>query len=54
MPAKSKAQERFMAGVAYGSIKKPGLSKEKAKEFVTPTAGLPERVKPKAGASKKK
>lgn len=42
MPAKSKAMNRFMAAVASGSIKKEGLSKLKAKEFLTPTAGLPE------------
>jgi len=34
MPAKSKAQFRFMAAVEHGGIKKKGLSKEKAKEFV--------------------
>ena len=49
MPAKSKAQEKLMAGVASGSIKKPGLSKAVAQEFVGPTAGLPQNVpqKPK-------
>lgn len=48
MPAKSKQQLKFMAGVASGSIKKPGLSKAKAKEFVdaTPnTKSLPKRIK---------
>ena len=35
MPATSKAQFRFMQGVAGGSIKPPsGLSKGKAAEFV--------------------
>ena len=34
MPAKSKAQYRFMEAVAHGGIKKPGLSPAKAKEFV--------------------
>lgn len=34
MPAKSKAQFRFMQAVAHGGIKKPGLSEEKAKEYV--------------------
>jgi hypothetical protein len=34
MPAKSKAQARFMGAVAGGAIKKKGLSKAKAKEFV--------------------
>lgn len=34
MPATSKEQFKFMAAVAGGSVKKPGLSKEKAKEFI--------------------
>lgn len=34
MPAKSKAQARFMGAVAGGALKRPGLSKEKAKEFL--------------------
>lgn len=34
MPAKSKAQFRFMAAVKHGAIKKKGLSKEEASEFV--------------------
>ena len=34
MPAVSKAQWRFMQGVAQGDIKAKGLSQEKAKEFV--------------------
>jgi hypothetical protein len=33
MPAVSKKQFRFMKAVESGSIKKKGLSKEKAKEF---------------------
>ena len=33
MPAKSKSQFRFMKAIASGSIKKPGLSKEKAVEI---------------------
>lgn len=37
MPAKSKQQLKFMAAVASGSIKKPGLSKAKASEFVSAT-----------------
>lgn len=37
MPATSKKQFRFMAAVASGSIKKPGLSKSKASEFVKAT-----------------
>ena len=34
MPAKSKAQARFMGAIAGRVIKKKGLSKAKAKEFV--------------------
>lgn len=34
MPSVSKAQTRFMAGVASGSIKKKGLTKKKARDFV--------------------
>lgn len=48
MPAKSKAQYRFMQGVASGSIKAPGLSKKQAKEFAAKTKNpkkLPKRVK---------
>lgn len=46
MPAKSKAQLRFMQKVAAGEIKAPGLSKAKAAEFVASTkdaSKLPER-----------
>lgn len=54
MPSKSKAQERFMAGVAHGNIPPPkGLSRAKAAEFVGPTKGLPERVAPKKSKAKK-
>jgi hypothetical protein len=37
-----------MRGVASGAIKKPGLSKEEAREFVehVPTKNLPERKNP--------
>ena len=48
MPAKSKQQLKFMAAVASGSIKKPGLSKAKASEFVHATGNaksLPRKVK---------
>lgn len=34
MPVVSKQQAKFMGGVAGGSIKKKGLSKDKAKEFL--------------------
>jgi hypothetical protein len=45
MPVKSKSQARFMRAVMSGSIKKEGLSKAVAKEFVegVPTKRLPER-----------
>lgn len=47
MPPKSKAQSRFMRAVASGSIKKKGLSKKEAKEFVSGYSlkRLPNRVK---------
>lgn len=50
MPAKSKAQARFMRAVSSGSAKKKGLSKEEAKEYVSgqSTKKLPEKVKKKA------
>ena len=49
MPATSKAQFRFMQGVAHGSIKRPGLSKGKAAEFVQGQSPktLPAKVKRK-------
>ncbi len=49
MPAKSKAQARFMRAVASGSIKKKGLSRKEAEEYVKghPTKGLPEHKKKK-------
>lgn len=49
MPVKSEAQRRFMEGVAHGDIKKKGLSKEEAKEFLShkPSKPLPQRVKKK-------
>ena len=47
MPAKSKAQARFMGAVAGGAVKRPGLSKEKAREFLrgVDTAKLPAKKK---------
>lgn len=46
-PAKSIKQFRFMQAVANGSIKKKGLSKAEAKEYVSGQSpkGLPTRVK---------
>lgn len=34
MPAVSKKQFKFMEAVKHGAIKKPGLSRQKAAEFV--------------------
>lgn len=39
MPAHSKSQFRFMKAVEEGYIKKPGLSKQKAKEFTSENVG---------------
>jgi len=49
MPAKSKAQQKFMSGVAHGTIPAPkGLSKAEARDFArTPTKGLPKHASPK-------
>lgn len=46
-PAKSKEQYKFMAAVAHGVIKKKGLSKSKAGEFIKGVnyKKLPEREK---------
>lgn len=46
MPAKSKAQARFMRGVASGKIKRKGLSRSEAGGFVEGHGmkGLPERI----------
>ena len=43
MPPKSKAQANFMRGVASGKIKKKGLSRKAAREYVSgySTKGLP-------------
>jgi hypothetical protein len=45
MPAKSKAQMKFMGAIAGGKIKKKGLSAAKAKEFIKgqKMKGLPMR-----------
>lgn len=47
MPVKSKAQAGFMGMVASGKIKKKGLSKAKAKEFLRGVKinKLPRKVK---------
>lgn len=56
MPAKSKAQFRFMQAIAHGSIKKPGLSAKKAKEYVSDQSpkDLPEKKYPKLKGMLKK
>jgi hypothetical protein len=49
MPAVSKKQARFMGAVAGGVIKKKGLSKAQAKEFIKgqKVSKLPARKKKK-------
>lgn len=49
MPPKSKAQARWLRAVASGDIKKKGLTKAEAKEYVEghPTKSLPERKRKK-------
>ena len=51
MPPRSKAQARFMRAVASGEIKKKGLSRAKAKEYVSgySTKGLPAKVEKRKG-----
>lgn len=46
MPAVSRKQFNFMQGVAHGSIHAPGLSREKAAEYVSGQSpkGLPARA----------
>ena len=50
MPATSKAQFRFMEAIKHGGIKKPGLSPEKASEYVEggkhAYKSLPEKASP--------
>jgi hypothetical protein len=49
MPAVSQAQFKFMAAVASGKIKRPGLTPDKAREFLDKSKGtfknLPGHVK---------
>ena len=54
MPAKSKAQFKFMKAVESGAIKKKGLSKKEAREFTSGQKGksyksLPSKAKKKKG-----
>lgn len=57
MPAVSKKQFKFMEAVKHGGIKKPGLSPEKAAEYVNgghaQYEGLPEQKKPRFSKLKK-
>lgn len=39
MPARSKAQFKLMAAISSGNLKKPGLSKEEAKEYISHNTG---------------
>lgn len=54
MPAKSKAQFRFMKAVESGSIKVPGLTKEEAKEYTKSNVGKKrfKKLKEKLGCKK--
>lgn len=47
MPAKSKAQLRYLGAIAGGKIKKKGLSRSEAKEFIKgqSSKNLPEHSK---------
>lgn len=47
MPAKSKAQFRFMKAVEHGDAKAPGLSKAEAREYTAGQSpkGLPKKAK---------
>ena len=49
MPVKSKAQAGFMGMIASGKMKKKGLSKMKAKEFLkgVKVGKLPKKLKKK-------
>lgn len=51
MPVKSKQQAKFMGMIASGKLKKKGLSKDKAKEFLrgVKVGALPRKVKKKNG-----
>ena len=55
MPAVNKKQFRFMEAVKHGGIKKKGLSKEKAAEFVDSTSykSLPAKASKKSGSKKR-
>lgn len=55
MPAKSKAQFRLMQAVCHGSLKLPGLSQEKACEYVRGQQAreLPEKLSQAGGAGRR-
>jgi hypothetical protein len=48
MPAKSKAQFRFMKAVEHGYLKVPGLSKREAREFTAKNKSLKKLPEKKA------
>jgi hypothetical protein len=52
MPAKSKAQQKFMAMAEHGALPKskmPDMTKQQMRDFAaTPTKGLPAHVKKKS------
>jgi len=56
MPARSKAQFKFMAAVAHGGIKKKGLGKKKAEEWLSGVdyRNLPEVANTEAARKKKR
>jgi len=54
MPAKSKEQYKFMKAVAAGYIKKPGLSKKRAIEFLKGMTKKKVQKLPKRVQNKKK
>lgn len=54
MPAKSKAQYKFMQAVASGAVKQKGLSRKEAAEYVKgqDPSKLPHKVKDKEKAGR--
>lgn len=55
MPARSKAQYRFMQAVKHGGIKKKGLSKKEAAEFTeVDYSNLPEVADTSVARKRKK
>lgn len=54
MPAKSIQQFKLFKGISEGSIKKKGMSREMAKEYIGHQSpkGLPNKIKKKKGKPK--